>query len=336
MSRLNYTVYAEALLLHHAEVFRPFLGMAGLSPEVLERPEAKIPLSQYTALLEITAAQCDPNLGLRLGLGLLGGPAGGSLLGGFGHAARSAATVRALLDFGSRYMIVHAQANELSWQQSGNQLEVSYRLTDPSITDRRQDAEYALAVLYTRLRECTARKFELLRVDFAHPQPADITLHQQTFQCPLRFEQPSNTLVWPAAMLDEALVTADPRLFQALLPGLEEERKRRMADSDLAMRISLAIEADLKGGKVGLDQVATQLCMSKRTLQRRLSELEVEFNELVEEVRQARAIEFVRNSSLSLTEIGMRLGYNEASSFSRAFRRWTGLTPREYRQQHQQ
>ncbi|MNN24763.1 HTH-type transcriptional regulator VirS [compost metagenome] len=241
-----------------------------------------------------------------------------------------------MLDFGSRYMVVHAQANELTWQIRGNHLEICYRLTDPSITERRQDAEYALAVLYTRLMDYTAGRFSLIRVDFVHPQPASTALHRQAFQCPVRFEQSSNALVWPAAMLDEPLVTADPRLFQALLPGLEEQRKRRVADNDLSMRISLAIEADLQGGKVALEEVASQLCMSKRTLQRRLSELNVEFNELVEEVRQARALDLVRHSSLSLTEIAMRLGYYEASSFTRAFRRWTGLTPRDYRQQYQQ
>lgn len=335
MSRLNYTVYIEALLLRHAHVFEPFLGLVGLPSHVLERPDAVIPLSQYNALLEVTAAHVDTNLGLRLGLGLLAEAPGGNLLGGFGHATRSASTVRAMLDFGGRYMVVHAQANELTWQVRGNLLEICYRLTDSRITERRQDAEYALSVLYTRLMEYTANRFSPVRVDFAHSQPEDITLHKQAFQCPIRFDQPRNALVWPAEMLDEPLVTADPRLFQALLPGLEEERKRRVADNDLAMRISLAIEADLKGGKVVLEEVASQLCMSKRTLQRRLSELNVEFNEVVEDVRQAQAIEFVRHSTLSLTEIAMSLGYNEASSFSRAFRRWTGLTPRQYRQQNQ-
>lgn len=336
MPRFNHTVYAEALLLRHAEVFRPYLGLAGLSSEVLERPDATLALGKYIALLEITAAQSDPDLGLRLGLGLPGDAPDSSLLGGFGHAARSAASVRALLDFVSRYMVVHAQANELTWQLRGNLLEMCYRLTDPSITEHRQDAEYALAVLCTRLKAYTANRFAPVRVDFAHAQPADITLHRQAFQCPIRFDQPCNALVWPAAMLDEALVTADPRLFQALLPGLEEERKRRVADSDLSMQIGLVIEAGLKDGKVGLEEVASQLCMSKRTLQRRLSELNVEFIELVEDVRQARAMVLVREPSMSLTEIAMQLGYNEASSFTRAFRRWTGSTPRQYRQQLQQ
>jgi len=336
MPRFNHTVYAEALLLRYAEVFRPYLGLAGLSPEVLEHADAVIPLSKYNALLEITAAHSDPDLGLRMGLGLPGDTSQTSLLGGFGHAVRSAPNVRALLDFASHYMVVHAQANELTWRLRGNLLEMCYRLTDPSITERRQDAEYALAVLFTRLRSYTAGRFAPLRVNFAHAQPADISLHRQAFQCPVHFGQADNALIWPAQMLDEPLVTADPRLFQALLPGLEEQRKRRVADSDLAAQISLAIEADLKGGRIGLEEVASQLCMSKRTLQRRLSELNVEFIELVEEVRQARALVLVRQSSLSLTEVAMQLGYNEASSFTRAFRRWTGVTPREYRQQFQQ
>ncbi|WP_375741687.1 helix-turn-helix transcriptional regulator [Pseudomonas boanensis] len=140
-------------------------------------------------------------------------------------------------------------------------------------------------------------------------------------------------MVWPGELLDEPLATADLRLYQALLPGLEEERRRRLADTDLTTRIGMVIEANLASGRVGLEQVATELCMSKRTLQRRLQELDLEFAELVEEIRQALAIELVRQSPRSLTEIAQQLGYNEASSFTRAFRRWTGLSPREFRQQ---
>ncbi|MNR08374.1 HTH-type transcriptional regulator VirS [compost metagenome] len=80
-----------------------------------------------------------------------------------------------------------------------------------------------------------------------------------------------------------------------------------------------------------MEEVARHLCMSKRTLQRRLQELEMEFGELVEEIRQATAMDMVSHSPLSLTEIAQRLGYAEPSSFTRAFRRWSGLTPREFR-----
>ncbi|MCY1512114.1 HTH-type transcriptional regulator VirS [compost metagenome] len=227
--------------------------------------------------------------------------------------------------------MVHAQANELDWRLHHGRLEISYRITDPSIQQRRQDAEFALGGLYAALRMMTGEKYSLLRVDFAHAQPEDSSLHREAFQCPVRFDQGANLLLWPGEMLDEPLLSADPRLFQALLPGLEEERRRRLADTDLTTRIGLVIKDRLADGNLGVEEVARHLCMSKRTLQRRLQELEMEFGELVEEIRQATAMDMVSHSPLSLTEIAQRLGYAEPSSFTRAFRRWSGLTPREFR-----
>jgi AraC-like DNA-binding protein len=333
MSRLKHTVYAEALLQRHADIFRPYLAVVGLDEAILQQPDAKIPLSQYNALLEVAAAHSDPSLGLRMGLRRLSPLANTSLMGGVGHAARSAPDVRTMLASASRYLVVHAQASELDWRLNAGRLDISYQITDPSVLNRRQDAELALGALYALLREVTGERFTPLRVDFAHPQPTDISLHRSAFDCPLRFDQAINVMVWPAEILDQPLVTADPRLFQALLPGLEAERRRRLADTELTTRIGLVIEANVSSGKIGIDQVARHLCMSKRTLQRRLQELEVEFAELVEEIRQALAIDLVRQSSHSLTDIAQKLGYNEASSFTRAFRRWVGVTPREFRQQ---
>ncbi|MCY1399839.1 HTH-type transcriptional regulator VirS [compost metagenome] len=334
MSRLKHTIYAEALLQRYGAIFRPHLAEVGLHEEVLERPDAKIPLNQYHALLELAAERTDPCLGLRLGLGLLGTHSS-SPMGGVGHAVRSAPDVRTMLDCANRYIVVHSHACEMAWSLQAGRLEITYRVTDPSVIQRRQDAEFTIGLLFALLQEVTRNRFTLLRVDFAHAQPTDISLHREIFQCPLRFNQPVNMLVWPGEVLDEPLVTADPRLYEALLPGLEEQRRRRLADTDLTTRIGLVIEANLGSGKIGIDEVASELCMSKRTLQRRLQELELEFVELVEEIRQTMAIDLVSQTSFSLTEVALRLGYNEASSFTRAFRRWTGLTPLKFRQQKQ-
>ncbi|MNO48876.1 HTH-type transcriptional regulator VirS [compost metagenome] len=333
MSRLKHTVYAEALFQRYSDVFRPYLAMVGLDETVLERPDAMIPLAQYNALLETAAQHSDPDLGLRLGLGLLGARARNSLLGGVGNAVRSAPDVRAMLDCAGRYIVVHAQASEVSWSLHDGHLEISYQITDPSVTQRRQDAEFSIGTLYAMLREGTGERFAPLWVGFAHPQPADISLHRDVFQCPLRFDQPNNVIAWPAEMLDATLATADPRLYQALLPGLEVERRQRLSATDLTARVGRFIEANLSDGNIGIEEVARHLCMSKRTLQRRLHELELEFVELVAEIRQALAIEMVRQSPCGLTEIAQQLGYAGASAFTRAFRRWTGMTPSEFRQQ---
>jgi AraC-like DNA-binding protein len=333
MSHANYTVFSETLLQRHSEIFRPFLESVGLSQDVVDRADSELPLGSYIDLLETAAENIDPCLGLRLGLGQLSPPTTGSYLGAFGHAARSAANVREMLNFVGRYLVVHAHANELTWYLRGGRVEIHYQLTDPSITRRRQDAEFAMAGLYTTLCTVTDNKFAPLRVDFAHPQPADTGPHQQAFQCPLRFGQPINAMVWPGKMLEEPLVTADERLFQALQPFLEEQRKKRVADTELTARISQAIAGNLRAGHVGLDSIARQLSFSPRTLQRRLQEQDLEFNALVEEIRIAKALEYMENSSRSVNDIALGLGYTEASSFTRAFRRWTGLSPREFRQQ---
>jgi AraC-like DNA-binding protein len=333
MSHGNYTVFSESLLQRHSEIFRPFLASVGLSQDVVDRADSELPLSSYIQLLETAAEHVDPCLGLRMGLGQLSPPASGSYLGAFGHAARSARDVRAMLNFISRYLVVHAHANELTWYLRGGRVEVHYQLTDPSITRRRQDAEFAMAGLFATLCKVTNNKFAPLRVDFAHPQPADISLHQQEFQCPLRFDQSINAMIWPGAMLEEPLVTADERLFQALQPFLEEHRKKRLADTELTARISQTIADNLRAGHVGLDAIAKQLGFSPRTLQRRLQEQDLEFNTLVEEIRIAKALQYMENSTRSINDIALGLGYTEASSFTRAFRRWTGLSPREFRQQ---
>ncbi|WP_342622134.1 AraC family transcriptional regulator [Pseudomonas alkylphenolica] len=333
MSQGNYTVFSETLLQRHSEIFRPYLESVGLSRDVVDRADSEVPLRSYVQLLETTAEHVDPCLGMRIVLGQLSASPTGSYFGAFGHAARSTVDVRAMLNFISRYLVVHAHANELTWYLHGGRVEIHYQLTDPSITRCRQDSEFAMAGLYVSLCQVTGHKFAPLRVDFSHPQPADISLHQQTFRCPLRFNQAINAMIWPAAILEEPLVTADERLFQALQPFLEDQRKRRLADTDLTARISQSIAGNLRAGDVGLDAIAKELGFSPRTLQRRLQEQALEFNTLVEEIRIAKALAYMEDSSRSINDIASVLGYSEASSFTRAFRRWTGLSPRAFRQQ---
>lgn len=334
MSQANYTVFSETLLQRHGALFRPFLASVGLSGEVIEHANQEIPLSRYVALLELTAECTDPSLGLRLGLGQLSERTTASSLGAFGHAARSAADVRGMLEFISRYLVVHAHANELVWYLRGAELHICYQLTDPSIDRCRQDAEFAIAGLYSTLCRVTAHRFAPLRVDFAHAEPDDTALHRQTFRCPLAFSQVVNRMVWPVAILDVPLATADERLFQALLPFLEEQRTRRLAVIDLSARIRQAVIDNLHTGNVGLAAIAAQLRVSARTLQRRLQEQALEYNGLVEEIRKVRAQQYLQHSTWSITEIASGLGYAETSSFTRAFRRWMGVTPRAYRRGH--
>ncbi|MNO71996.1 HTH-type transcriptional regulator VirS [compost metagenome] len=274
----------------------------------------------------------DPSIGMRIALaesdvGLFGS------FGVFGAAVRCASDVRVMLDCLCNYFVVCCQGVEVTCQIEGQQVSLQYQTTDPTVIQRRQDSELAIARFHCLMRQLIDKAVAPRSVEFEHPLPDDISPHKELFGCPLSFDCATNRIVWPAEILDLPLISADQRLFRTLLPALEEQRKKRLASSDLPSRVTQAIAANLPSGRIGQDQIAQSLHMSTRTLQRRLQLLQLDFNELVEEIRRHQALDYVANSARNITEIAALLGYNETSSFSRAFRRWTDVSPKQYRQQ---
>nr|WP_255541672.1 helix-turn-helix transcriptional regulator [Legionella bononiensis] len=83
-----------------------------------------------------------------------------------------------------------------------------------------------------------------------------------------------------------------------------------------------------------MEEIASKLCMTSRTLRRHLQKLQVTYQELLDEVREQKAKTFLLNNGISITEVSFLLGFNDTSSFTKAFKRWTGLTPSEYKEQH--
>lgn len=329
MSKVSavHTIFAETMFQHYVELFAPYLGEAGLDEAFFIRPDNEMPLSGFVALWELLAGKVSPDIGLSIGARATSGS-----LGAYGHAVRSAANMEASLRCMSRFIVVHSHATRLEVDFSGSYVVIDYQITDPTIIQRRQDSELSIAMIATNLREITGSDVCPIRVDFEHPAPSETSSHRGIFKCPVHFNQPSNRLHYSRELLARPVLTADARLYNALESFLEEQRKERASASDLLGHINLVIAGSLSNGEVSLEQIAKSLGMSARTLQRRLSERKLEFSALVEEVRRSLAVEYVSHSRYNLTEVALMLGYSEASSFSRAFRRWTQITPQQYRQ----
>lgn len=331
MSRLapySSTIFTERLLHQCASQVLPLLAEAGLDEAVVSDPDCEAPVSRFIALCELLGQRLDPNFGLKAGQVI-----DGTMLGVLGHAMRSAADVRQALHCLSRFMVVHMQATRIDVKIGRESLVIEYQVTDPTIMQRRQDTELTLSILHRDLMDITGYPLQPLRVDFEHLAPLDLSLHKQIFACPLRFKQSSNRIHYPRVILDLPLRTADPRLFRVLESVLEEQRKNRSLNSDFIGWLSHCILSSLGNGEISLEQIASDRGMSGRTLQRRLRQLGLEFSDLVENLRRSTALEYLAHSNLSLTEIALLVGYSEASSFSRAFRRWSNLTPKQYRLQ---
>jgi AraC-like DNA-binding protein len=324
LSQYN-TMNPESLLSRFSNQLSPFLAEAGLQESFFTDAETICPAASWVKLLELAGTHIHDSIGLRLGSeirivdqGILG------------QAVRSMERVEEVLRSVSRYMITRSQVEKVDIDITDHWVAISYQITDPTIFRRRQDSEFSIATMLTNLRELTATGILPVRVDFEHTQPKDTSFHREFFHCPLQFNQPRNRIYFKHSLLDLPVCTANKRLLQALLPYLEEQRELR-GPSGLLAEVSQTIATELKLGRAGVVQVADVMHMSVRTLQRRLADHGLEFNAVVEDVRRALALEYVGNSSYRLTDVALMLGYTEASSFSRAFRRWTEVTPREYR-----
>jgi AraC-like DNA-binding protein len=167
--------------------------------------------------------------------------------------------------------------------------------------------------------------------DFCFPQPPDISEYRRIFRGALRFGQARAKLIFPLAYLRLPINMSNPELRQMVEEQAEAVLETLQDEPEILRRSKVAITKNLGTGHATLTNVARALNMSPRTLHRRLEAVGYTFRDLVDGVRQARAETFLRNRDVSLAEIAFMLGYSEQSTFHNAFKRWTGITPNEFR-----
>lgn len=191
--------------------------------------------------------------------------------------------------------------------------------------------EYALAAVFLRTRVASGIAFRLTRVDFAHCAPPDVRNYRRIFDCPVRFGAAKSQLVIPRASWDAPISRADPTLATVL----DQHARALLAELPRSGDVSEAVRADLlrelADGEPTLGRIAHRLGLSPRALQRQLAEDGIRFDRLLGEVRSAVARTQLGWSALSIGEIAHLLGFAEQSSFSRAFRKWTGTSPLAFR-----
>ncbi len=159
-------------------------------------------------------------------------------------------------------------------------------------------------------------------------------LLESHFGCRVRFKAGRNALVFRANDLDRPFVTQNEELLKFISTQLEAELKERNSSADLGDQVKHTLKRSLAGKRPSLPQVARELCMSARTLQRRLTDADITFQQLVEDTRREMAHHYLKHSAIELNEAAFLLGYEDANSFFRAFHGWEGTTPGEWRTKH--
>ncbi|MDI1301760.1 MAG: AraC family transcriptional regulator [bacterium] len=162
-----------------------------------------------------------------------------------------------------------------------------------------------------------------------YPEPAYYAACARLLPCPIRYGKPVNQLRFPAALLQRPLLMADATASQMALEQCERELEA-LSSQPLVSRVRALLSDDLSA-MPDLETVAGRCCMSARSLKRKLAEHGVSFSELVADIRRDEARVLLAEGRLSIEQIAGRLGYRDPANFTRAFKGWTGETPRQYR-----
>jgi AraC-like DNA-binding protein len=169
-----------------------------------------------------------------------------------------------------------------------------------------------------------------LRLEFVRPRGYGRTLERH-FGCPIFFGTARNALVFRASDAAVPFVTRNAELLSMLAPQLDEELKQYKGQETFPERVRATIQKKLAGRRPRMHDIASELHISSRTLQRRLHDAGYSFQQVLEEARHQLASHYLNSSQLELSETAYLLGYEDSSSFVRAFRTWEGVPPAQWR-----
>jgi AraC-like DNA-binding protein len=182
------------------------------------------------------------------------------------------------------------------------------------------------------LQAMTEKDVAPTTVAFKHRAPADLKDYLAAFRCPVLFNQPHNYMAYQTSDLETRTAKADISINKFLLERVEEETKGiETSASQIVSDVGTLIKDALPSGIPTIVQMGEHMGMSSRTLTRRLSESGLTFRTLIQQTQEKIAKDLLRNSSHTVSEIAFQTGFSEQSAFSRAFKRWTGQSPIDYR-----
>ena len=253
-----------------------------------------------------------------------------SYMGALGFAWMTSATLRKAFERLSRYGQLLTSKLDIVLTEDDDCLTVNFepRSTpshDPALRERLR-----LTGAVQMCRMVAGESFTPQRVSFRQDKPGHAGQYYAFFRCEQEFGQEHTQLVLSTAAADAPLPGFNAQIVQQF-DHMAVDYLAKLERSDLLGRVRAVVLEQLPSGGVTLESVAEQLAVSSRTLTRKLRDRGYSFKELLAAIRRELAEKYILDNSLTLTEISYLLGFSENSSFSRAYRGWTGMSPSAHR-----
>jgi AraC-like DNA-binding protein len=306
---------AEMLAAEGLDVATLFAA-AGIDCAALEGPAARLSTEKLSHLWEL-AAERSRNPAVALAQHHIARPESFDVVG---YTMMSCADLRGAFDRLIRYLLILSDALTMTMTEEGDGVRIDFVLFGGERPIPRQRIEFIFITVVGFCRWICRCDVSPRAVELAYPGPADLAPYRAAFRCPVTFGTERNSMSFSRADMNRALPTFNPQLAE-LHERFAGEYLRHFDHAQISFKVREARR----------DEVAVELRMSERTLQRRLEEEQTSFVQLLDETRRELADQYLGRLHLSLAQAAYLLGFADQSSFFRACRRWFKVSPGQYR-----
>jgi len=301
------------------------LASVGVPADIFDDLDNRIELSKLQELLAACQqlTHCDPLTHLICRH---------TRLADFGLAGRSAfcgASVGEGLHRFGRHFNLHNSVATMDLITAGGFTRFVYAIFIGGMTAAEQIQLGAATIAYNALQDLCGQHWSPTVITFACRPPSDLRPLQQYFRAPMRFDSPESAVIFEQRWLDRPMAPVDP----AFRRQVESEIRASQAaiEADFPTTLRRLLRRQLLMGRSSMDDVAAVFGVHRRTLDRHLQQHGIQFGELVGSVRRDVALLLLRDTRIQVQQIAESLHYSSAANFATTFRRWTGMTPSEYR-----
>ena len=298
---------------------------AGIDMEVAYQPNDRVNASMLQKVWKISLQQTqDENMGITYAK--LIQPAS---LCGLGLAWITSDTLKDSINRLVRFQSAITTAADFSLNELHDcyQIVMCSKLKHPVTVS----VDAGVATLFHMCRITFGPDLKVERVVIAHDKPENTEKFDDFFGVKVEFGGSENQLIFTKNTFERKLVSANPDLAR-MSDTVVIEYLKKFDKSNLSMQVRARIIEELNNGVPNQEKIASSLNMSLRNLQRKLKNEKTNFKTLLDEIRSELSKQYLRGSDRSIIEVGFLLGFSEPSNFARAFRRWTGVSPHEYRE----
>jgi AraC-like DNA-binding protein len=299
------------------------LAEAGFDLKALDGPNARCTLPKTARLWRLAlAATGDAAFGLKVASHIKH-----TTFHALGYGLSASSTLKEAFERVQRYCHLVSDAVEYRFYKCGSEY---HFFIEPTTNVPIESVDALVAAFLRMCRSLTGREYSPLLVELRRPRPAVVEDFQVLLRAPLRFDAEHNRLIFDSASIEQRLDGGNPELARHN-DAIANQYLARMERNNIEARVREVLEQQLQESEPSQEDVAELLNVSARTLQRKLGDAGTTFKEILDDTRHALALAYLSEPQHSVSEVTYLLGFSCGSSFTRAFRRWTGQSPSDWR-----